>query len=344
MAIPFIIAGVAAIAGAFGAKKGYDAVCDTKDAKKNKENAISIYDDAKTKLEKSREEGLIALNDLGSLKIKALKYIKESEELLDNIDPAIADKIRKRTANTNISNGLKTGNIPNLQKEAELIITTVTGLGSGSLAGLAAGGGAYLGAGALATASTGTAISSLGGAAATNATLAWFGGGSLATGGLGMAGGTAILGGIVAGPVLAVGGMVMASKAAKAKTESEQSLSKAKILASDFELATAKVKTINVHVRQTQSWLDTLLTLWISPSGLFVQFKQLTEVKHDNFNKEEELVLFQCHLFADALYKIIDIEMFNTEGELTDESKKLISHSPEKKYGEIMSVRCELTC
>lgn len=34
MAIPFIIAGVAAIAGAFGAKKGYDAVCDTKDAKK----------------------------------------------------------------------------------------------------------------------------------------------------------------------------------------------------------------------------------------------------------------------------------------------------------------------
>ena len=46
---------------------------------------------------------------------------------------------------------------------------------------------------AVATASTGTAISSLSGAAATNATLAWLGGGSLASGGLGVAGGQAIL-------------------------------------------------------------------------------------------------------------------------------------------------------
>ena len=45
-------------------------------------------------------------------------------------------------------------------------------------------------------ASTGTSIASLSGAAATNATLAFFGGGSLAAGGLGMAGGTAVLGGL----------------------------------------------------------------------------------------------------------------------------------------------------
>ena len=55
-----------------------------------------------------------------------------------------------------------------------------------------------------AAASTGTAIATLSGAAATNATLAFFGGGSLAAGGLGMAGGTAVLGGLVAGPALCV--------------------------------------------------------------------------------------------------------------------------------------------
>ncbi|MDM8564325.1 hypothetical protein QUF74_01580 [Candidatus Halobeggiatoa sp. HSG11] len=66
-------------------------------------------------------------------------------------------------------------------------------------------GGAYLGATALlpaatsvagmigATASTGTAISGLSGAALTNATLAWLGGGTLASGGGGMAAGTALL-------------------------------------------------------------------------------------------------------------------------------------------------------
>ena len=49
--------------------------------------------------------------------------------------------------------------------------------------------------GAFATASTGSAISSLSGVAATNATLAWLGGGTIASGGLGVAGGTAILSG-----------------------------------------------------------------------------------------------------------------------------------------------------
>ncbi len=44
-----------------------------------------------------------------------------------------------------------------------------------------------------ATASTGTAITTLSGAAATNATLAWFGGGSIAAGGSGVAGGAVVL-------------------------------------------------------------------------------------------------------------------------------------------------------
>ncbi|MCG9751999.1 hypothetical protein L1D54_16095 [Vibrio brasiliensis] len=68
------------------------------------------------------------------------------------------------------------------------------------------GGSAALGAWGLVSlvgsASTGTAISSLSGVAATNATLAWFGGGSIATGGAGMAGGFWVLGGIVAAPIV----------------------------------------------------------------------------------------------------------------------------------------------
>lgn len=55
------------------------------------------------------------------------------------------------------------------------------------------------------TAATGTAISSLSGIAATNAALAWLGGGALAAGGGGMAAGSAIL--ALAGPIgLTIGG------------------------------------------------------------------------------------------------------------------------------------------
>ncbi|MEZ8302930.1 hypothetical protein AB6C61_03685 [Vibrio splendidus] len=52
------------------------------------------------------------------------------------------------------------------------------------------------------SASTGTAIATLSGAAATNATLAWFGGGALAASGAGMSGGMMVLGGIVAAPMI----------------------------------------------------------------------------------------------------------------------------------------------
>ena len=57
---------------------------------------------------------------------------------------------------------------------------------------------------AVGTASTGTALSALSGAAYVNATLAALGGGAVATGGLGMAGGLAVLGTAVAAPAAAV--------------------------------------------------------------------------------------------------------------------------------------------
>ena len=69
---------------------------------------------------------------------------------------------------------------------------------SGALAGTCAAIGIPTLVAQFATAATGTAISTLSGAAATNATLAWLGGGTVASGGLGVAGGAVVLGGIVA--------------------------------------------------------------------------------------------------------------------------------------------------
>lgn len=104
----------------------------------------------------------------------------------------------------------------------EIALSLDTNLTNSITTGALAGFGVYGAVPLLATASTGTAISSLSGAAATNATLAWLGGGSIATGGFGMAGGMVALGGIVAGPALAVGGFMLASKAEEQLTEAEK--------------------------------------------------------------------------------------------------------------------------
>lgn len=65
----------------------------------------------------------------------------------------------------------------------------------------------------LGSASTGTAISTLSGAAAYNATVAWFGGGALAAGGAGMAGGALMLTGIAIVPMVAFAAWTTRSKA-----------------------------------------------------------------------------------------------------------------------------------
>lgn len=237
MPIPFILAAGAAIAGVTGVFKGGQAVSNNKKAKEYIEDAQSKYDEAKAELDEQRSITSNDLKELGKTKLNAwsndigqfVEYFKKFKNVDINGNVNLNDKLKLQIDNT--------GNFKNMEvaslKATEVVRAGVTSLGAGALAGIASYGGAMM----FASASTGTAIATLSGAAATNATLAWFGGGSLAAGGLGMAGGTVVLGGIVAGPVLAVAGFIMAAK-------SEENLAKAKKTYSEAELAAEKMDTM----------------------------------------------------------------------------------------------------
>ncbi|MFI5617591.1 hypothetical protein [Streptomyces sp. NPDC051567] len=104
-----------------------------------------------------------------------------------------------------------TGEIPTairIEAMSVGIANAIRGAAAGGAAGVAAGGaaayGAFTAAALFGAASTGTAISTLSGVAATNATLALLGGGTLAAGGAGMAGGALLLTGMVAAPAAAL--------------------------------------------------------------------------------------------------------------------------------------------
>jgi len=105
---------------------------------------------------------------------------------------------------------------------SSVVANALGGVG-GAAAGAAAGGAAayatFTAAAMFGTASTGAAISGLSGVAATNATLALLGGGTLAAGGAGVAGGTMLLAGVVAAPaaLLAVGGIIWMARRNKQK-------------------------------------------------------------------------------------------------------------------------------
>lgn len=245
MPIPFILAGVALAAGAYGVKKGFDAKSDFDDANETNQQAQAIYDSAYGKLEKTRKATQDSLNALGELKFSLYKdrlipFVSAFKKI-HNIDfkhDAIEDELQLAVDQADMAD-IEAATL----KMTDLVSGGIMSLGSGGLAGLAA----YGSVGLLASTAGGTAIGSLSGVAATNATLAWLGGGALSAGGLGMAGGAYVLGSIVAGPVLAVGGMMLASKAEEAKHNAYSNLSQAKLAAE--QMVTTNVAAQGVHTR-----------------------------------------------------------------------------------------------
>ena len=244
--------------------------------------------------ENIRNDGGIALDDLTKLKRQGWQSLKEME-----------------TAS---------------MKAAEIAQAGAASLGSGALAGFAAFGGAMM----FASASTGTAIASLSGAAATNATLAWFGGGALTAGGLGMAGGTLVLGGIVAGPVLAAAGFIMNAKA-------DENLASARATAAQAEEAAEKMAMMSDFMKETASIAEEY-------SGFLMRFRNVfyqvvNEVRYieqrsrqkqkrmlygsgddkidfNSLTETEQKKLHQAWLMTQVLYSVLSAPLLTPVGEL----------------------------
>lgn len=138
---------------------------------------------------------------------------------------------------------------------------------------------------ALATASTGTAISSLSGVAATNATMAWLGGGSIAAGGGGMAAGAVVLTSITVAATgifaLASAAVVASSFYSKKQTEAEEYLAQVK----EWEAKTnGAIEIMKGIVRRS----DELLTITSRLEGRVVNALDELEAILPEFSPENE--------------------------------------------------------
>ncbi|GLS83261.1 hypothetical protein [Paraferrimonas haliotis] len=131
----------------------------------------------------------------------ATRLIQELNKLYDSISSNVAllNSFKKRHRNI-IGKGWHIEKFVITKQEPTLLLKAFnskynlhTNVAAGAGVGVGTLTGAWLTVGAFGTASTGAAISGLSGIAAFNATLAWFGLGSLAAGGFGMAGGKFIL-------------------------------------------------------------------------------------------------------------------------------------------------------
>jgi len=171
----------------------------------------------------------------------------------------------------------------------------------------------YGGAMSLATsvgiASTGTAISGLSGAAAWNATLAWLGGGSLATGGGGMALGSLVLGGITVGPAVLIGGFVLAGEGEKALTKAKEYEAKVNTDIATIEAAKDCMQQVRRRIHELQSLLESI------NDRAFLGLKELDSLP--SFNKNRDAKKFQeVALLVKALAEIMKTPILDSEGQL----------------------------
>ncbi len=327
MPIPFLVAAAAVAIGGFGVKKGIDARQDNDIAQDYYDRAEDVFDEAQRRLNASREETLRTLENLGKLKLQIWKrqfsrYVELMEQIHHVELPAppgsqqiSAIHIDKQELAEMETLSLKAG---------EVLGVGTAALGSGALAGVACYGGAMT----FASASTGTAIASLSGAAATNATLAWFGGGSLAAGGMGIAGGTAVLGGVVAAPVIAVAGMVMASKARENLANARRNYSQAKVAAEEMDSAASKVNAINNVAKEFNylvNKIDWKMTAYLKnlESILAKQKGQWSNsentIDYRNFDGNEKKVVHENYVLAQIMKKVLETSILKKDGSLIND-------------------------
>ncbi|WP_394211558.1 chemotaxis protein [Psychrobacter piscatorii] len=308
MPLPFILVGAAVALAGVGTKKGYDGYQDKAEANNILEVAKKQYEKAASDLEFDDKGVQDKLEELGTLQLDIGKDFNEfqviAEELLGKLNDASKADIKV--------------DVPKYQRKRierlsmDSIVYASKVVGGSAAAGYAVYGGVL----GLAAASTGAPISALSGVAAYNATMAAIGGGSLAAGGLGMAGGAAILGGIVAAPALAIAGWAFASHA-------EEALSKAKETREEVRQFVKETDISRGYLRDTRQYISRIILGLNGIRKVFNNYLKYlkaveAEMGQGNFDileKEKDIILKvkNGYVVAAILTDIITTPLFKVE-------------------------------
>ncbi|WP_271398738.1 hypothetical protein [Salinicoccus roseus] len=315
--LPIIIGSASAVIGAAGLTSGTIGAKKLKEANERVEKSRLDYEKERKTLETIDKKTLYSLKKLGKLKLETIQDF----ELF-----ALAfEQIKNRP-----SFETKTEELPHIPKvplkkveklqvaSTEILGTALAAGGSGALIGFAAYGGIM----SLGVASTGTAIGSLSGAAATKATLAALGGGSIAAGGGGIALGQLVLGVAVAAPIIAISGGFALYKGQDYEKKSHEIQNEVKDVLKLIAIAVEYLKELRSYTNDMYSEIDKLRCVYLDEVE---QLRKLVD-KNANYNnytiEEKELVDINIKLVA-ILYKLTTQDLLQPSNNKEEQQKLL---------------------
>ena len=298
------------------------------------DNAQKIYDDAKRNFDSQKKSTSIALENLGKVKIHAwttgmesfvgsfgaFKNIEMNQITFTNSEFIGCDEEPKQMI----------VNIENATMNAEEITKAgLAAVGTGAIVGVAAYGGAMM----FGTASTGTAIATLSGIAKTNATLAWFGGGAKAVGGLGMAAGKLVLAGIVVAPILGVAALITAAKGKEKLAEAKKIYAEAEDAASQMKVITIGMEGIE---KMSNNYIGFIKEFGKRFNPLIIELQRIKSmhpidsdgfVDFDSLSLVEQKTLHLSWLMAQIYYHVLSVPILDANGEASQEAKDALKSS-----------------
>ena len=310
MPIPFIIGAVIAAAATGVAVKTIDDVVEGSDLRDEAEaierRASSKMKDMEERKSRFKDKSEACLKEFGEFRLNIQKetfgrFVKINQKIGKQVSP-------KEMKDFDFDLEFNKSCVEMHKVASNALDATFLAAGSATPAALC---------GAVAlwgTASTGTALSALSGAAATKATLAALGGGSLAAGGGGVALGTAVLGtagvGLVAAPIIA--SSFYKSGGEKKKTAAVEYEAKVDVLVSEFESKLELYSRVFTRIDEIKGLLQSL------SQRAHLQMDRLDGYVQGGFNKNSSNHI-SCYTNVSnclkALREILELPLLNKNGD-----------------------------
>jgi len=240
--VPLVLLTISAVSAGVGIIEGLEAMEKFENAKCKVNNAKIKLSNAIKQLENEREIFNRKAKEIAFLTKEAYELLYKFSKLMESfrVSVKISEKEKKDINELTIKvkeikeilDGIKSEEVLEVVGKA-VMVGYMSYIGTIGLAT------------AIGTASTGTAIANLSGAALENALLAWLGGGAVSVGGGGIALGSFVLGSITIGPAIGIAGITLSKKAEKALTEAVMYEKEVEKRVTQLKIFTEKLKTVN---------------------------------------------------------------------------------------------------
>ena len=310
--IPFVLLAASTFVGTIGVLEGVEGIDKLSKARRIVKRSEEYYRENYSLMQSSVAEFNKKLESLGLVKQELHQVRKEIKKTIEDLQKRVKFKeilIHNEKLDINAFTF-------ELNEEIEYTEEILKGLLKATGSSFLTYFGAIGIATSVGTASTGTAIASLSGAAAENAILAWFGGGALAAGGGGMALGTVVLSGIVAGPGIFFVGVSL-SKAG------EKALTQAKKVESKVKLEVRRMEILRKEIQKSSK----LLQLYRQICSVFKDraFKLIAKASTTVDEEEIRRVIVDLVLVAKGINELLQVNVLEKCGfRLTENAKSVI--------------------